>query len=199
MPVTLLVAPGHETRARRAAIRPADVAAGEADAVVRDGINVRRGHLVRDALAAQLAPAEIVAEDDEDVGFAGGVGVESDASRDEGNREQAAEEVIHFHVYIWVWLGDLLTTCSSPPCASFSAYRRNLPRPCSCRRQCRPGCDRATASPVRPSCPRTSDPSRGWSIRSGRSARCRIPPRRWRNGSSANPPCARRGGILQRA
>jgi hypothetical protein len=67
VPEALLVAARHEARARRRAIRPAHVAAREAHAVLRDGINVRCGNLLREALAAEFAPAEIVGEDDEDV------------------------------------------------------------------------------------------------------------------------------------
>ena len=69
MTVALLIAASHQARAGRAAIRPADVAAGEAHAAFGQRINLRRVNL-RVALAAQFAVAEIVGKDDEDVGLA---------------------------------------------------------------------------------------------------------------------------------
>src|SRR5438552_18049292 len=67
MPEPLLITPGQQTRPRRAAIWPADIATGETNSVLRQRIDVRGGNLWI-ALHAQLAVAEIVGDDDENVG-----------------------------------------------------------------------------------------------------------------------------------
>ena len=64
-----LVAAGHQPGAGRAAIRARDVALREADAVPGDRVDVRRRDVLA-ALEAILGPADVVGEDDEDVGLA---------------------------------------------------------------------------------------------------------------------------------
>jgi len=62
----LLIPPRQQTRPSRAAIRPAHIAASETDAILRQRIDMRRGDL-RIALHAQLAVAEIIGDDEENV------------------------------------------------------------------------------------------------------------------------------------
>jgi hypothetical protein len=70
----LLVTAGQKAGARRAAIGTADVTAREAHAVPRDAVEVGRGDFPSKALAAQFTVAEVVGDDDEDVGLALGGG-----------------------------------------------------------------------------------------------------------------------------
>ena len=70
----LLVTAGQKAGARRAAIGTADVTARKAHAVPRNAVEVRRGDFRGKALAAQFTVAEIVGDDDEDVGPALGGG-----------------------------------------------------------------------------------------------------------------------------
>ena len=70
MAEALLVAAGQQAGARRAAVRARDVALRAADAVLGDRVDVRR----RDVLAAvdaDVGVAEVVGQDDDDVGFRG--------------------------------------------------------------------------------------------------------------------------------
>ena len=64
---SLLVAAGQQSRADRTANWRGDITAGETDAVLGDRIDARCRNL-RIALTCQLAVAQIVGEDDEDVG-----------------------------------------------------------------------------------------------------------------------------------
>ena len=66
----LLVAAGHQAGPGGAAIRPADVAAGAADAVLGQRIEVRRGNVLA-AVDADVGIAHVVADDDQDVGPGG--------------------------------------------------------------------------------------------------------------------------------
>ena len=67
VPEPLLVAAREQARPRGAAVRPADIAAGEPYAVGCEGIDVGRGDVAGVALAAELAVAEVVGEDHEHV------------------------------------------------------------------------------------------------------------------------------------
>ena len=62
----LLVAPGHETGARRTAHRRGDVALGEARSALGDGVDVRRPRGGA-AVGADVAVPEVVGEDDDQV------------------------------------------------------------------------------------------------------------------------------------
>src|SRR5262249_12970576 len=62
----LLVAAGHEARARRAAIGTRSVPIREADAVHGQGIDVRRGNILA-GLTAQFGVAKIIGHDNEDI------------------------------------------------------------------------------------------------------------------------------------
>src|SRR5439155_3481405 len=64
-----LVTPGEKAGARRAAIRRRDVAVVATHAAGRERVEVRRRHVLA-AVNAGVAIAEIVGDDDEDVGFA---------------------------------------------------------------------------------------------------------------------------------
>ena len=114
MPEALLVAAGHQAGARGAAIRPADVAAGEAHAVPGQRIDVRRGNL-RVALAAQLAVAEVVGDDDEDV-RALCLGRGRRRRQDEPSAGQGGEQAgqVSFHTDACVRIGCSFTNKASP-------------------------------------------------------------------------------------
>ena len=94
VPESRLVASGHEAGPRRAAVRPADVAAGEPHAAGGDAVDVRRGNLWREALAAQFAVAEIVGQDDEDVRLRGRRG-ESDVAKDAQESQSEPDSSTH--------------------------------------------------------------------------------------------------------
>jgi hypothetical protein len=65
-----LVTARQQPRARRAAIWPADVAAGETHAVLGERIQMRRGDVLA-AVRAHVAPAVVVGDDEQDVGLLG--------------------------------------------------------------------------------------------------------------------------------
>src|SRR5207245_2708757 len=67
----LLVSAGEEPGPRRRADRAGDVTALAANAGIREGVEVRRGHL-RAAVEADVAIAEVVGEEDDDVRAVGG-------------------------------------------------------------------------------------------------------------------------------
>src|SRR5262245_47512619 len=66
----LLVAAGHQPGPRGAALRCADVALGAADTARGEGVYVGRGDVLA-AVDREVAKAEVVDEDDEDVGAGG--------------------------------------------------------------------------------------------------------------------------------
>src|SRR6185369_14604883 len=66
MTEALLVASGHNARARGTAERVRDVAGGEAHATAGEGIEVRRRNVAA-ALKAEVGEAQIVGEDEDDV------------------------------------------------------------------------------------------------------------------------------------
>ena len=68
----VLVAAREQGGARRRAIRPGHVAAGEADARRGEGVEVRRGDVLA-AMKAHVRVAHVIADDEEDVGFGGQV------------------------------------------------------------------------------------------------------------------------------
>ncbi len=97
-----LRAPGHQARAARRAHARADIAAGAAHPVPRDGINVRG----RDVLApvhAKVSIAQVVGEQDEDVGarFRRKRRTQHDERR---NENDAGDELVHEAV-IGPWSG----------------------------------------------------------------------------------------------
>src|SRR5262249_34899662 len=63
----LLVAAGHQPGARRRAIRPGDVAAGEPDAGFRQRVEIRSGNVLA-ALNTGIGETHVVADDEDDVG-----------------------------------------------------------------------------------------------------------------------------------
>jgi hypothetical protein len=86
----LLVPAGHQARASQAAVRTAHIATREPHAVLRDAVNLRRGHLRRVPLAAQLPVSEIIGDDEEDVGSAlGRAGRQTHQCRQDRQRECA--------------------------------------------------------------------------------------------------------------
>src|SRR6266850_952358 len=78
----LLVTARHESRASGTAVWTGNIATGETNAAFGQCINVRSWDL-RIALATELAVAEIVGDDDEDIGFAFG-GLNSERCGEEG-------------------------------------------------------------------------------------------------------------------
>ena len=90
MAEALLVTTGHQPGAGGAANRTGDVAACEADAVAGERVDVRRCEFAF-ALGADAGVAEVVGDDEDDVGFGLGGGCET--------RGQAAEKdsTIYFH------------------------------------------------------------------------------------------------------
>jgi hypothetical protein len=64
------VAAGHQPGTRRAAIRRGNVALSEPDSVSCDGVDVGRGD-VAGSLEAEPTIADVVAQDDQDIGLAG--------------------------------------------------------------------------------------------------------------------------------
>ena len=61
-----LVTPGHDPRTRRAAVRSRDVPAGEPDAVLRDGIDMRRGDF-RTPLTPEFSVTQVIGKQQHDV------------------------------------------------------------------------------------------------------------------------------------
>jgi hypothetical protein len=94
----LLVTAGQKAGSRRAAIGTADVTAREAYAVPRDAIEVRGGDFRGKALAAQFTVAEVISDDDEDIGFAfGGVSARGGSNECEGEYEKTEDAETRFH------------------------------------------------------------------------------------------------------
>ena len=67
MPEAVLVTAGQQPRARRAAVGMADVAVGESDARVRQGVDVGR-HEILQAMKADIGVPEVVRKDHYKVG-----------------------------------------------------------------------------------------------------------------------------------
>ena len=67
----LLIQAGDEPGAGRRALRRGDVAAREPHAVARELVEVRRADVLVHALHAEIGPAVVVGEDEEDVGRTG--------------------------------------------------------------------------------------------------------------------------------
>jgi hypothetical protein len=69
VPEALLVAPGQHSRARRAAHGAGDVSVGEADALLGNRVDVGGFDVIAELLSADVGVAEVVGDDEDDVGF----------------------------------------------------------------------------------------------------------------------------------
>ena len=92
--VALRVAPGHQPRPRRAAHRGGDVGGGEPDALGRELVEPGRPH-DGTAVAAEVAPAEVVGDDQDHVGPRRRLGGGDAGGQDEDDGGDHASEAEH--------------------------------------------------------------------------------------------------------